>query len=270
MKIYVTGHEGGRVRDALVNRGVAPILSDITDKKGILDEIHTANPDVVIHAAAMTGVEKCQTDYKSAFVVNVRGTANVAEACKNVGAMIIYLSTCHIFDGKNQTSYRYTEMSRPNPINQYGFTKWEGEEVLPIFGGRYMIIRISKLFDKTMFADYFNYPTPKVLPSFIWRNYTYLPFFVDALLEIAENNIDFGTRKVMNLGVQTPLDVCTFWRMVEVEYGGDGNLITCRKEELPEFLPRPYNGILSMKVAEEYNIKIPNTHKGIEVMLKEM
>ena len=153
-KIAVTGHIGGMVRDYLVRVGVTPINADITDKDAVKEEIALLDPDVVIHAAAISSVDECEKDYKNAFQVNVRGTMNVGEACEAVGARIIYLSTCHVFDGKKHQNNSYSEMSRPNPINKYGFTKWEGETVLTVLKVPYIIVRISKLFYSDQYRSY--------------------------------------------------------------------------------------------------------------------
>ena len=161
-------------------------------------------------------------------------------------------------------------MSRPNPINRYGFTKWEGETVLTVLNVPYIIVRISKLFSKSMFEKYFNWPEPKVLPTFIWRNYTYLPYFATSLIKVANNHFDFPRQMKLHLGSSAPLDMCSFWRMIETEYGGDGHLISGRKDEDACYSPRPYNGVLSVKVAEEYGLEIPSTRKGIQEMLKEL
>ena len=219
----------------------------------------------------MTGVDNCQNDYKKAFIVNVRGTANVAESCKEVGSRLIYLSTCHIFDGKKQVGKSYSENSRPNPPNQYGFTKWEGEEVLPIFGGSHIIIRVSKLFSAIQYRDYFREPFSIERPSFIYRNYTYLPHFADALLEVATNHTDYSKSMKMNLGSQKSIDLCSFWKMLVFHAGYSvDELVLERKEELAGYLPRPYNGSLSMSVASDYGFQLPTTREGVKELVKEL
>lgn len=264
MKIAVTGHKGGMVRDALVAKGVTPIASDITDKVGIQEELSLMAPEVVIHAAAMTGVDRCQNDYKKAFLVNVRGTAKVAEACKSVGAKFIYLSSCHIFDGKKKPTKSYSEMSRPNPLNAYGFTKWEGEEVIPIFGGGHTIIRISKIFDGKNFKRLLesSHIDQMELPTFIYRNYTYLSDFVDLLLEVANNHRDFP--RVMNLGSILPVSMFEFWRLMFETH------VLPRNDPDYTMTPRPYNGMLDMSVALEYGLKLPTVAEGVLRMLGEI
>lgn len=271
MKIAVTGHPGGMVRDYLVKMGVTPINADITDKQAVMEEIALLDPDVVIHAAAYTGVENCEKNYKTAFQVNVRGTAHVADACKNVGARIIYLSTCHVFDGKKPVSDSYTEMSRPKPLNKYGFTKWEGEEVLTVFGGKYIIVRISKLFSAEQYREYVHQPYKSVEPTFMWRNYTYLPHFVDGLLQVANNHINYLQHMKLHLGTSSAVDLCNFKRMVLYQAGYDPkDYITGRRDDLDGYLPRPNNGILKMDVALEHGIELPLIQDGVKQMLKEM
>lgn len=270
-KIVVTGHSGGMVRDALVSKGVTPMASDITNKDAVKDELALLAPDVVIHAAAYTGVENCEKNYKTAFQVNVRGTSNVAEACKDVGARLIYLSTCHVFDGAKHISKRYTEMSRPNPQNKYGFTKWEGEEVLSIFGSSYIIVRISKLFSADQYREYLTNPYKSVEPTFIWRNYTYIHHFVDVLLRMTQSHRDFPRHMKINIGSTSATDLCSFKRMLLHKAGYDSvDYVSGRKEKADGYLPRPYNGVLDVSVAEQYGLSIPSMSDGVERMIKEI
>ena len=273
ISIAVTGHIGGMVRDYLVNKGVVPIDADITDKDAVKDEIVRINPKVVIHAAALTSVDECESDYKKAFEVNVRGTMNVGEACEAIDARVIYLSTCHVFDGKKPDHLRYTEMSKPNPKNNYGFTKWEGEIVLSSLFVPYVVVRVSKLFSADKVRSYLRSTVVNGVdaPFFMWRNYTYLSDFADKLIAISKIHNDFPKRMTLNLSASTPLTVYDFWIVVlEMAVYGHRDLVKARHKELDSFVFRPHNGLLSGDVAKEYGIEMLSTHQGIREMLKEL
>jgi len=119
---------------------------DITDAKKIRDVISNVKPDVVIHAAAMTDVDGCELDKEKAYRINTDGTANVALACKESGAVLIYISTDFVFDGKKRTPYKETDET--TPLSVYGDSKLKGEEAVKKDPGRYFILRTSWLYGK--------------------------------------------------------------------------------------------------------------------------
>ena len=123
MKISVTGHKG-QIGSELIKLGYEPLECDITDLDTVNEEIHRVKPDIIIHCAAMTGVEQCEADKEKAFAVNVRGVSNMLY---DFYGTFIYLSTVHVFNG--QKYWNYSERHQPDPVNTYGFTKWAGEAV---------------------------------------------------------------------------------------------------------------------------------------------
>ena len=95
----------------------------------VLDAVGEVRPDVIVHAAAYTAVDDCETDPDRAFRVNAMGTRNLAEAARRVGAHLVYLSTDYVFDG---TSHRpYLEWDPTNPRSVYGRSKLAGETECP-------------------------------------------------------------------------------------------------------------------------------------------
>lgn len=188
MNIAVTGLEGGMVRDKLVKMGCTPINADITLEDELKSEIFAINPDVIIHAAAVTDVDKCEHNKKLAFEVNVRGTSYVAEASVKVGAKLIYLSTCHVFNGNSKNAY--IESSIPRPINNYGMTKWMGEVTASTFAPSTLVVRISKLFSMKTFVPFLD-KEEVIRPTFIFRNYIHINHFCDALLDVARQHYNF-------------------------------------------------------------------------------
>jgi len=152
MKLLITGGRGMLGRDLV--RELSPlgeIISidleecDITDSKQIHDYICGLKPDMVVHAAAYTHVDDCEKERDLAFAVNGDGAGNVARACRDTGAGMVYFSSDYIFDGTSMEPY--TEKDSPNPLSNYGASKLEGElQVARYLPGDHLVLRTSWLF----------------------------------------------------------------------------------------------------------------------------
>ena len=112
---------------------------DITDKSLVGRVVGDAKVDAIIHAAAWTAVDACESDTQKAMAVNRDGTANIVTAARESGARVIYISTDYVFDGTKSTPY--IESDLPNPQSVYGASKLAGEQHLDI--SQDAIVRIS-------------------------------------------------------------------------------------------------------------------------------
>jgi dTDP-4-dehydrorhamnose reductase len=98
---------------------------DITDRTAVRGVMEAVRPDVVIHGAAWTAVDACESDPDRAYCVNALGTRHMAEGARVVGAHLVYISTDYVFDGTSPRPYR--EWDTPNPLSVYGRSKRGGE-----------------------------------------------------------------------------------------------------------------------------------------------
>ena len=152
MKVLLTGGKGmlGRtlVRELGGDFEVVPTdlpEADITDEDAIDAVIAQASPDAVIHCAAMTAVDKCETERDLAFRLNARGTANVSAACRRHGVRLVAISTDYVFEG--DADRPYTEFDRPTGGRTvYGQSKFAGEEAVRSLCPNHVIARISWLY----------------------------------------------------------------------------------------------------------------------------
>jgi dTDP-4-dehydrorhamnose reductase len=150
MRVFITGIRGqlGRALQAALKHcqitGADLPECDITDRPQINAAIAEANPDIVIHCAAMTDVESCARDPETAFRVNGLGTQNVALACQASGAVMLYVSTNEVFDGAGRRPY--LEFDAPNPINPYARSKLAGEWYTRHLLTRFYIVRTAWLY----------------------------------------------------------------------------------------------------------------------------
>lgn len=152
MKVLVTGADGQLGYDVikrLTFEGVEFLGTDIgtldiTNETQVNRVISEYNPDVVIHCAAYTAVDKAEDEKELCYSVNVQGTKHVAEACKKINAKMVYISTDYVFDGEGNRPFKITDT--PNPINYYGQTKYQGELEVQKVLDEHFIVRISWVF----------------------------------------------------------------------------------------------------------------------------
>ncbi len=121
------------------------VKTDITDSAGVANLFRKLEPDIVIHTASETNVDRCETEKERAWKINVEGTRNIAEACQKTNAKLVCISTDYVFDGEKGL---YDEEDKPNPINYYGLTKLEGEKQVIKHCKNYAILRTSVLYGR--------------------------------------------------------------------------------------------------------------------------
>lgn len=152
MKVLVTGANG------MLGQDLCPILEDagcfviktdiddldITNENMTNEIISKVHPDLIIHAAAYTNVDRAEEDLEKARLINSEGTKNIAKAAQKINATIVYISTDYVFDGEK--SKPYTKDDIPNPINNYGLTKLEGELAIQEYCEKFYIARTSWLY----------------------------------------------------------------------------------------------------------------------------
>lgn len=154
MKALVTGANGmlgSSLIPLLINNGYSILATDLSstlanmesldvrEEDQVLSYIKTNRPEIVFHLAAETNVDKCELEPEHAFDSNVKGTKNVAFACKKYSIPMVYISTGAVFNGKSQEGY--TEADIPSPLSIYGKTKYQGEKIVQTLLKNYFIIR---------------------------------------------------------------------------------------------------------------------------------
>jgi dTDP-4-dehydrorhamnose reductase len=111
---------------------------DITSEENVLAVFRKHKPDAVIHTAAMTHVDQCELNKEACVDQNITAVNHIIKASKEVGAFLLHVSTDFIFDG---THGPLTEEETPNPVNYYGWTKWEAEKAVQQSGLKWAIAR---------------------------------------------------------------------------------------------------------------------------------
>lgn len=160
MKVFVTG-VGGQLGYDVINelkrRGYeafgsdiaesANIKLDITDKNAVETVLKKIQPDAVIHCAAWTAVDAAENEEnkEKVYAVNVTGTRNIAEVCKQLDCKLIYISTDYVFNGQGSEPWQ-ADCKDFAPLNYYGQTKLEGELAVAELLDKFFIVRIAWVF----------------------------------------------------------------------------------------------------------------------------
>ncbi|APY08469.1 dTDP-4-dehydrorhamnose reductase [Winogradskyella sp. J14-2] len=152
-RILVTGSNGQLgtcIKDVDDNKFDIKYVSssdlDITNNKEVESFFEQQKIDWCINCAAYTAVDKAESDYNSAFNVNVSGVKNLAEACKAYNVKLIHVSTDFVFDGEQNKPYK--ESDPTNPLSVYGDTKLKGEQEVSKALKEYFILRTSWLYSE--------------------------------------------------------------------------------------------------------------------------
>ena len=150
MRIFLTGANGQLGRELQKRLQGTEFLAtdvqklDITDEAAVATMISQYKPDAVIHGAAWTQVDAAEEKVDLAYKVNAIGTQNIAMACRDCGAKMVYISTDYVFDGK--LGRAYTEFDAPNPLSVYGKSKYAGEVLARQVNDKLFILRTAWLY----------------------------------------------------------------------------------------------------------------------------
>lgn len=154
MRVLVTGVSGQLGYDVarvlaqrgIEYRGTSSKELDITDRAAVEHLMQSYRPNAVIHCAAYTKVDLAEDEPERCWAVNADGTRNLAAACREIGAKMLYISTDYVFPGTGE-QFRRTD-DPVSPVNTYGRSKLAGELAVQSLLETYFIVRISWVFGK--------------------------------------------------------------------------------------------------------------------------
>ena len=220
---------------------------DVSTEAGML-AIDECGPDVIIHAAAYTAVDACESNVETATAVNDVGTSRVARLAAEIGARVIYVSTDYVFDGTKDGPY--VEEDEPNPQSVYGATKLAGERHVAELGGAGLIVRTSWVCGahgsnmvKTILRAAEKHPMLTFVDDQIGKP-TFTADLAQTLLTLATRE-DSGIMHVTNEGAVSWFEFCQ--DVLEFQGLGRDRVQPCSTDELqpPRPAPRPANSVLA-------------------------
>lgn len=127
---------------------------DVANDQEVKNTFDSSKYDYCINCAAYTNVEQAEINPELAYKINTEGAKNLALACKEHNVILIHISTDYVFDGTKREPY--TVEDEPNPINEYGKSKLEGEVVIQEILNTFFIIRTSWLYHKVHGKNFYK------------------------------------------------------------------------------------------------------------------
>ncbi|MBQ3288750.1 MAG: dTDP-4-dehydrorhamnose reductase [Kiritimatiellae bacterium] len=280
MKILVTGGKGmlGRTlrRELSENEIVVADLPewDITDADGFMAKTLAEKPDVVVHCAAMTKVDDCETNRDLAFRLNEEGSRNVALAAKAADARLIAISTDYVFSGDPpREPWAWDETDVPRPQTVYGASKLAGEQMIQMILPDAAILRIAWLYGSggpsfvhTMARLGAQDGAPLKVVNDQRGNPTSTKTVADVIRFL------LGRPDVSGIIHGTCEESCT-WYELTVELfrllGLKREVVPCTTEEFPRPAPRPHNSALRKSVLNLLGYRTPNWRSALAEFAKE-
>lgn len=289
--IGASGMVGSRIVDLLTNKELirsdytVEDLSltngvDITDPSS-LDRIRNDKEhEVVLHLAAKADVEGCERDKElgeegPAYKINVEGTKNVAEACRDGNKKLLYISTDFVFDGTKEPPKQYKEDDKADPVNWYAMTKFKGEEEVKKAGIPYAILRIAYPYRADAFElkNDFVHAIMKRLANTqsitAVTDHIMCPTYIDdiafAVDAIIRNNAH-GIYHVVGSQSLTPYDA---FQLMAHRFRYDQSLIgkTTREEFFRGKAPRPFNLSLNNDKITQLGVTMRTFEEGLRKVM---
>ena len=279
MKVLVTGYNGQLGWDVIrlleqrgvPCRGVDVQDFDLTDGPAVKAYVQDYAPDVIVHCAAYTAVDKAESEPEKCCQVNGDGTMNMVRAALSVGAKLVYISTDYVFSGQGEEPWR--EDAAYQPLNVYGLSKMQGEMAVRGLMTRYFVLRSSwvfgvhgKNFVRTMLRLGAERPEVRVVDDQIGSP-TYTVDLARVICDLIRTE-RYGIYHVRNEGYLSWAD---FTRMIFALKGMKCRVVPVPSAEYPTPARRPLNSRLSAERLKAAGIEpMPSVENALSRYLKEL
>lgn len=247
---------------------------DITNIEEIRNMVKKNDVDIIVNCAAYTNVDKAESDYDTANLINNTAAGNLATAMKEAGGTLIHISTDYVFQGDRNTPCQ--EDWATNPLGVYGKTKLAGEAAIATTGCNNIIIRTAwlysqwgKNFVKTIQSLTASHDTLKVVFDQVGT-----PTFAGDLADVIAHIINTGQTNKTGIYHFSNEGVCSWYDFAKLICKLSGNtcdINPCYSEEFPSPVKRPHFSVLDKrKIKETFGIKVPYWTDSLEVCIKQL
>jgi len=235
---------------------------DITSKNQVGEIINIYLPDIIVHLAATTNVDLCETNKDLAWNNNVKATENILYHIRGSKCKIIFISTDYIFDG---SSGPYSELDQPNPINYYGKTKLAAENIIRGSAQPWVILRTNVLYgnsylNKASFVKWIidslsNKEKIKVVNDQFGN-----PTWTAALSEAIKISMVMNVNDIFHYGGSEFISRFEFAKKIANIFNLDSSLIIpIKTDDLNQKAKRPLkSGLITSKIEEVLGIRTYN------------
>ena len=246
---------------------------DITNLDAIREVVKREKVEAIVNCAAYTNVDAAEDNYDIAELLNAKAPENLAIAMKEVGGLLVHISTDYVF-GKEPYNIPCKEDQKGTPTGVYGLTKLHGEQAIQKVGCKYVIIRTAwlysefgKNFVKTMLNLTATKPQLKVVYDQLGTP-TYAGDLAQIILTVLSKPVE-GVYHFSNEGVCSWFD---FTKLIaEIAGNQDCDIQPCHSDEFPSPVKRPAYSVLDKtKIKDTYGINVPYWIDSLKVCLERM
>lgn len=247
---------------------------DITDLEAIRKMVKANNIEIIVNCAAYTNVDRAESDFDTANLINNTAAGNLATAMKEVEGTLIHVSTDYVFQGDRNIPCR--EDWPTNPLGVYGKTKLAGEKAIEATGCQHIILRTAwlysqwgKNFVKTMQSLTASKDSLKVVFDQVGTP-TFAGDLADAIAHI------INTRQLDKTGIYhfSNEGVCSWFDFANIICELSGNtcdIQPCYSEEFPSPVKRPHFSVLDKsKLKSTFGIRVPYWTDSLKKCIKQL
>jgi len=263
--------------DVVEQDGVQTTMLDITDLEAVRAMVRENDVKVIVNCAAYTNVDKAESDFDLAELLNAKAPQNLAIAMKEVGGLLVHISTDYVFGGDPYNT-PCREDQKGTPTGVYGLTKLHGEQNIMASGCDYVIIRTAwlysefgKNFVKTMLGLTATRPELKVVFDQVGTP-TYAYDLAEAIYDIIENRKYKGNTGIYHFSNEGVCSWYDFAKMI-AQYSGhlDCNIQPCHSDEFPSPVKRPAYSVLDKtKIKTVLGISVPYWTESLRKCIKNL
>jgi dTDP-4-dehydrorhamnose reductase len=239
---------------------------DIRIEKNVLNFLNSFNPEVIFHLAAITDVDFCEENPEEAFSVHVHGTKNLVEWAKKNNPFFIYFSTDFVFNGLKGN---YRETDKVMPINVYGRTKLQGENIVKELEN-FLIVRLSTPFNPNSTSKKFiNTAVNKLrngekVVAFhdLKRSPTLISDLTENMVKIVKKNFT----GIIHLAGDSQISMFEAAKIIARVLGFNENLVEKKSVKEVSFKAvRPLNTTLNIEKAKSLGLKMKSFEEAIKL-----
>lgn len=239
---------------------------DLLDYQKLRESILRAAPDVLIHTAALVNVDFCEEDQELAYQLNTELTVFLAKICDEISCKMVYISTDAVFDGEDKTLYREEDIT--HPVNQYGKTKWMGEN--EVLKRNHLVVRTNiygfNVQNKYSFGEWVYQSLQRGEILHMFTDIDFSPILVNDLTEVIVKLLEEDVKGVYHVCASGCISKYDFGKYLQSIFSlKEGWIEKSQSDHFPFKARRSkHMGMSNKKVRETLGISLPSPEESIE------